>query len=85
MKPDVDYSPISLEDLKENAFVSDIIYTPLETKFLRNARQKGARTQNGIPMFSYQGALPFEKWTGIFPDTERMESVVLKQLGGKTC
>ena len=85
MHPNVDSSPISVDYLKPTAFVSDIIYTPLETKLLRDAKQKGARTQNGLPMFAYQGALQFEMWTGIFPDTDRMESVCLKQLGGKTC
>ena len=85
MHPNVDSSPISVDQLKPTAFVSDIIYTPLETKLLRDAKQKGARTQNGLPMFSHQGALQFEMWTGIYPDTDRMESVCLKQLGGKTC
>lgn len=85
MEPNVDEAPICLEGIKKDIFVGDIIYTPLETKLLRNAKRNGARTQNGIPMFVYQGALAFEKWTGIFPDTERMQSVVLQQLGGKTC
>jgi shikimate dehydrogenase len=85
MFPEVDSSPISVENLKPTAFVSDIIYTPLETKLLRDVKQKGARIQNGIPMFAFQGALQFEMWTGILPDTDRMESVCLKQLGGKTC
>ena len=67
MHPNVDSSPISVENLKPTAFVSDIIYSPLETKFLREAKQKGARIQNGLPMFAYQGALQFEMWTGIIP------------------
>lgn len=85
MHPNVESSPISVDHLKPNAIVSDIIYTPLETKFLKDAKQKGARTQNGLPMFSHQGALQFEMWTGVYPDTDRMETVCLKQLGGKTC
>jgi shikimate dehydrogenase len=85
MEPHVDEAPICLDGIKKDIFVGDIIYTPLETKLLRNAKRNGARTQNGIPMFVYQGALAFEKWTGIFPDTKRMQSVVLQQLGGKTC
>ncbi|WP_071395840.1 shikimate dehydrogenase [Bacillus tuaregi] len=85
MHPDTERTPICLDGIKKDAFVSDIIYTPLETKFLREAKQNGARTQNGISMFVYQGALAFEKWTGILPDTDSMESIVLKQLGGKTC
>ncbi len=85
MHPKVDQVPIQLKNLKEGTLVSDIIYTPLETMFLSKAREQGASTQNGIPMFIYQGALAFEKWTGIFPDAKRMEAVVLKQLGGKKC
>lgn len=85
MHPNEDRSPICLDGIKKDVFVSDIIYTPLETKLLQDAKQKGARTQNGVPMFAYQGALAFEKWTGVLPDTERMQSIVLKQLGGKSC
>jgi len=85
MHPNVDSSTISVNNLKSTAFVSDIIYSPLETKILKDAKQKGARTQNGIPMFAYQGALQFKMWTGIFPDIDRMQSVCLKQLGGKIC
>ncbi len=84
MHPDVEASPISVENIKPTAFVSDIIYSPLETKILREAKQKGARIQNGLPMFVYQGALQFEKWTGIFPDTDRMQSVCLKHLEGES-
>lgn len=84
MHPEVEFSPISMENIKPTAFVSDIIYSPFETKILREAKQKGARIQNGLPMFVNQGALQFEKWTGIFPDTDRMQSVCLKQLGGES-
>jgi shikimate dehydrogenase len=57
----------------------------LEAQFLQEARNKGALTQNGLEMFVYQGALAFEKWTGIFPDVERMRNNVLQQLGGRIC
>jgi len=82
MLPAIGELPISLHNLNSNAFVSDIIYNPLETKILRDAKKKGARIQNGLDMFVFQGALAFEKWTGIFPDTNRMKEIVLKQLGG---
>ncbi len=57
MFPNVDSSPISVEQFETNCLLSDIIYNPLETKFLREAKLKGARIQNGIRMFVYQGAL----------------------------
>ncbi|PLR85869.1 shikimate dehydrogenase [Bacillus canaveralius] len=85
MEPATDFSPLSLENLNRNAFISDIIYNPLETKLLREAKKKGVGTQNGIDMFVYQGALAFQNWTGIVPDTARMKINVTKQLGGNPC
>lgn len=82
MYPKVSEQPVDLLHLKKQALVCDIIYNPLNTQFLQEAKVKGARIQNGIDMFVYQGALAFEKWTGIFPDIERMRENVLKQLGG---
>ncbi len=82
MKPDTEAMPIALDKLKASAFVSDIIYNPLETTFLKTARQKGAAIQNGLPMFIHQGAQAFEIWTGIKPDTSRMKRIVLEKLGG---
>ncbi|WP_203361678.1 shikimate dehydrogenase [Bacillus sp. REN10] len=85
MSPQVENIPMALDHLNPKAFVSDIIYNPLETKLLQEAKKQGAYTQNGLKMFVYQGALAFEKWTGVFPDVQEMEKVVLQQLGGKTC
>jgi len=85
MYPKTDAQAVSLANLQPGAFVSDIIYNPFETKFLKEAKKRGARTQNGLGMFIYQGAVAFEKWTGIKPDTERMKSIVLKHLGGNVC
>lgn len=82
MSPKIEASPIQMTNLLEGALVSDIIYNPLETKILMDAKAKGAITQNGLDMFIYQGALAFEKWQGIFPDTARMRQNVLRQLGG---
>ncbi|MFT8322369.1 MAG: shikimate dehydrogenase [Bacillus sp. (in: firmicutes)] len=83
MSPNVEEVPLDISNINNNAFVSDIIYNPLNTKILQAAKNKGAKTQNGVDMFVLQGALAFEKWTGIFPDIERMKRNVLKQLGGK--
>ena len=82
MEPKTDEMPISLTNLQADAFVSDIIYNPLETRLLKEAKGMGARTQNGLPMFVGQGALAFEIWTGKAPDLERMKTIVLDKLGG---
>ena len=83
MSPKITEQPLSLQNLSTQTVVCDIIYNPLETRFLHEASEKGATVQNGIDMFVYQGALAFEKWTGIFPDIKRMKENVLGQLGGK--
>ncbi|EZP76226.1 shikimate 5-dehydrogenase [Parageobacillus genomosp. 1] len=80
MYPNVEQMPLSLANLKEGTIVSDIIYNPLETKWLKEARERNAIVQNGVGMFIYQGALAFEKWTGVFPDVERMKKIVMEQL-----
>jgi len=82
MSPNIQEIPISLENLMPHTHAVDIIYNPLETKFLCEAKQKGATTQNGIGMFVHQGAVAFEKWTGMKPDIIRMEHKVLQHLGG---
>jgi shikimate dehydrogenase len=82
MKPNLIEVPLSLEYMNKNTVVSDIIYNPLETKWLQEAKAKGAITQNGVGMFVFQGALAFEKWTGIYPDIDIMRNVILTKLGG---
>lgn len=82
MQPNIDEAPISLDNIQSQSLVSDIIYNPLQTKLLQEAEKKGAFTQNGIPMFAYQGALAFQLWTGKQPDIERMRKIVLTKLGG---
>lgn len=82
MYPFLESMPIQLGKIKEKTIVSDIIYNPIETKWLKQARKLGAQTQNGIDMFVFQGALAFEKWTGIYPSVEVMRKTVLTKLGG---
>ena len=44
--------------------VFDVIYNPRETRFLKEAREAGCRTFNGMYMLLYQGAEAFRLWTG---------------------
>lgn len=78
-------TPLPVTRVKEGAVVADIIYNPLETEFLRQAKRAGARTLNGLGMFVHQGAESFEKWTGIRPDTKSMIQRLTDELGGTTC
>jgi shikimate dehydrogenase len=82
MSPNVDNTPLDVTNMKASACVSDIIYNPLQTKILVEAEQNGAHVQNGVGMFAYQGAIAFQIWTGVMPDTGRMKQIVLNNLGG---
>ncbi len=77
--------PVNPENIKKNTIVAEIIYNPLETQLLREAKTKGASTMNGVGMFVHQGALAFETWTGIKPDTEAMIRKITEKLGGSIC
>lgn len=48
----------------KDLFVFDVIYNPQETRLLREAKEAGCRTANGLYMLLYQGAASFELWTG---------------------
>ncbi len=50
--------------LHEGLFVFDVIYNPAETRFLREAKEAGCKTANGMYMLLYQGAASFKLWTG---------------------
>jgi len=51
--------------LHSNILVYDLIYNPKETILLRMAKEKGAKTANGLGMLFYQGVLAFQHWAGI--------------------
>jgi len=56
--------PLPPDLLGPHLLVYDLVYNPSRTPLLRAAAAAGARTQEGLPMLVYQGALAFERWTG---------------------
>jgi len=81
MYPEIDISPISKDLLNENLFIFDIIYNPLQTRLLKDAKEIGSKTLNGLDMFVNQGALAFEWWTGKKPNVKLMKEIIIEQLG----
>jgi len=81
MSPYMDMSPVPEKMFKEGMVVMDIIYNPLETRFLAMAKARGCRTINGLPMFINQGAEQFRLWTGIEAPVDVMTAAVEKELG----
>mgnify|MGYP003394623357 FL=1 len=59
-----DLMPIDLGVLKTRAAVYDLVYSPLETPFLKDAKRLGLPSANGLGMLAAQAALSFELWTG---------------------
>lgn len=81
MHPAVDHVPIEPGWIPEGTVVSDLIYNPLTTRLLREAKARGCRTHGGLGMFIYQGAYAFEYWTGKQAPAAAMRRAVLKEFG----
>jgi shikimate dehydrogenase len=64
--------PIDPGVVQPGQFVADVIYTPLETEFLRQARVRGARGMGGAGMCVHQAAEAFRLFTGLQPDRQRL-------------
>ena len=76
MSPDIDNTPVPKRIFHEDMTVMDIIYTPRQTRLIKEAREAGCETINGLPMFVHQGAFQFELWTGMKAPVEAMWAAV---------
>ncbi|MDS0258119.1 shikimate dehydrogenase [Haloarcula sp. S1CR25-12] len=61
---DEDATPVPAEALHGDLAVLDAVYSPIETRLLRDAGAVGATTVDGAWMLLYQGVEAFERWTG---------------------
>ncbi|MFQ5975315.1 MAG: shikimate dehydrogenase [Candidatus Hydrothermarchaeales archaeon] len=80
MHPNVDQSIVPLQLLRRDLKVMDIVYNPRETKLIKDAKEAGALTIEGINMFVNQGAESLRIWLGIDAPLELMKDVVLREL-----
>ena len=64
MEPKVDEIPIDPGLLGRFRLVMDIVYQPLETRLLREAKARGAATIDGLQMLIHQATAQFELWIG---------------------
>lgn len=70
MEPQLDALPTdAVEEFDDLSFIDkhtaviDMIYNPAETRFLAQARERGAKTVNGLGMLIYQGIIAYELFT----------------------
>ena len=71
---------INAEWLRPQTAVCDIVYTPPDTRLLLAAAERGCHTIQGLGMLLHQGAIAFEKWTGIAPPVTMMRQALQQAL-----
>ena len=81
MHPKEDVSLVPSGLFRPGQVVFDIVYTPLETKLLADARSHGLKVISGVEMFINQAVLQFRHFTGVDAPVEVMRRVVMEKLG----
>lgn len=79
MSPNENESPMRWSFPRGVAAI-DLVYRPLQTKFLRDAQRAGARPISGIGMLVHQGAAAFKLWTGQDAPVELMLDQAMRAL-----
>ncbi len=83
MGAQIDASPIAVQALSNFPVVMDIVYAPLETRLLREARGAGCKGIDGLAMLLFQGVAQFELWTGVNAPVALMREKLLAGLANK--
>lgn len=65
-------NPVPPSALKPSHWCADVIYTPIDTEYLKAAAAKGARTLNGGGMCVHQAVEAFRQFTGLEPELARL-------------
>jgi shikimate dehydrogenase len=75
-----DASPVPADALHADLAVLDAVYTPIETRLLRDAEAVGATTVDGAWMLLFQGVEAFERWTGADAPVDAMNGALRAEL-----
>jgi shikimate dehydrogenase len=62
--------PLDLSLAPPTTAVSDIVYVPLETPLLADARARGLKAVEGLGMLLYQAVPGFRTWFGVDPEVD---------------
>lgn len=76
-------NPVPAAALKPTHWAADVIYTPMETEFLKVAAGKGAQVLNGGGMCVHQAVEAFRLLCGVAPDVARMHRAFAKGLAAR--
>jgi len=77
----VERSPVPAACLSSYRLVFDAVYTPRDTRLLRDAAGAGVATVDGVEMFVRQAAAQFALFTGVAPPLAVMRAAVVRSLG----
>lgn len=80
MHPHEDQTLVEKALLRPELVVMDIVYNPVETKLLKDAKSVGAKVIHGIDMLVFQGAASFEVWWNRSAPIGVMSSAIMKKL-----
>lgn len=77
--PDIDFPK-----LKSDCVAADIVYVPLETEFLKEAKTFGLTAVDGLGMLLHQAVPGFEKWFGVRPEvTDELRRILVADIEGR--
>ena len=84
MHPHEDATLVNADLMHQDLVVFDIVYNPVETKLLKEAKRAGVKKiVDGVKMLVYQGAASFKIWTKEEPPIEVMEKAVTDALASE--
>jgi shikimate 5-dehydrogenase len=72
-----DETPVPAGLHRAGAVVFDMVYDPLETRLLREAKAAGSQIIGGLEMLVSQAVAQFETWTGMEAPVQTMKSAAL--------
>ena len=74
--------PLTLEGIRPDCLVTDIVYTPLETPLIKLAKSKGNQTVDGLGMLLHQAKMGSKLWFGGEPIvTDELRAIVMEDMG----
>ena len=80
-----DKSPFDKDLMNKKQILIDVIYTPLETTFIRYGKEVGALTVNGLDMFIEQGLASLDLWFGTSISKKVNFTQLKAYLGSQLC
>ena len=72
---------LNLDSLKPNMVVADVVFSPPQTRLIRDAAARGCRTLDGLGMLVNQGVIGVQYWTGVNPDPVAMRRALEEAMG----